>query len=113
MAKMKKSSRWGSISGALSEMEVDISGVSQWGGADKAAVAVGRCVRKREAGERAEGQKSEIEPLGLDFGRAVRNGHGCRWGEVVQWCGWGGGGGGTWRSQTRAGKGAGGPKIRN
>src|ERR1700691_1636673 len=66
MAKMKKSSRWGSISGVLSEMEVDISGVSQWGGADKAAVAVGRCVRKREAGEQAEGQKSGIEPLGLD-----------------------------------------------
>jgi len=37
-------------------------------------VVVGHCVRKCEAGEGAEGPKSEIEPLGLDFRRAVGNG---------------------------------------
>jgi hypothetical protein len=44
---------------------------------------VGRHVRKREVEEGAEGQNGVIEPLGLDFGRAVGNGGGERWGEVV------------------------------
>ena len=44
-----------------------------WGGA----------FAKREAGEGGWGQKPQTEPLGLDFGRAVGNGGGERWGEVV------------------------------
>ena len=64
MAKIKKSSRWGSISGALLEVEVDISGVRQWGGADEVAVAAGCCVRKRETGERAEGQNPKSSRSG-------------------------------------------------
>jgi hypothetical protein len=48
---------------------------------------VRRCICKREAGERAEGQNGEIEPLGLDFERAVGNGGEYEWGEVVRWCG--------------------------
>ena len=44
---------------------------------------VGRHVRKREVEEGAEGQNGVIEPLGLDFGRAVGNGSGYQWGEVV------------------------------
>jgi hypothetical protein len=55
------------------------SGKERWcGGADEVLVVVGRCIRKCEAGEGAEGPKSEIEPLGLDFGRAVGNGGGER-----------------------------------
>ena len=53
------------------------SGGRSWcGGADKVMVVVGRCVCKCEAGEGAEGPKSEIEPLGLDFRRAIGNGGG-------------------------------------
>jgi hypothetical protein len=37
-------------------------------------VVVGCYVCKCEAGEGAEGPKSKIEPLGLDFRRTVRNG---------------------------------------
>src|ERR1700691_3130491 len=44
-----------------------------WGGA----------FTKCEAGEGGWGQKAQTEPLGLDFGRAVGNGGGERWGEVV------------------------------
>ena len=55
------------------------SSVKRWcGGADEVVVAVGRCVCKCEAGEGAEGPKSEIEPLGLDFRCAVGNGGGER-----------------------------------
>jgi hypothetical protein len=55
------------------------SGGGRWCcGADEVAVAVGDRVRKREAGEGAEGPKSEIEPLGLDSRRAVGNGGGER-----------------------------------
>ena len=51
------------------------SGGGRWcNGADEVVVAVGHYVRKCEAGEGAEGPKSEIEPLGLDFRRAVGNG---------------------------------------
>jgi hypothetical protein len=50
-AKNPKSSHWGSISGAPSEIGME-SGEGRWcGGADEAVVVVGRCVRKREAGE--------------------------------------------------------------
>jgi hypothetical protein len=44
------------------------------------------CVGEPRAGEEW-GQKSEIEPLGLDFRRAVGNGDEYWWGEVVQWGG--------------------------
>ena len=44
---------------------------------------VGRHVHKHEVEEGAEGQNGVIEPLGLDFGRTVKNGSGGRWGEVV------------------------------
>jgi len=44
-----------------------------WGGA----------FAKREAGEGGWGQKPQTETLGLDFGHAVGNGAGERWGEVV------------------------------
>ena len=81
--KMAKSSRWGSISGAPSEMGVDISGGRWCSCADKVVVMARRCIRKREAGEGAEGQNGEIEPLGLDFERAVGNGGRYQWGEVV------------------------------
>jgi hypothetical protein len=36
-------------------------------------------------GEGAEGQKYEIEPLGLDFGHAIGNGGEEQWQEVGQW----------------------------
>jgi hypothetical protein len=54
-AKNPKPSHWGSISGALSEIGME-SGERRWcGGADEAVVAMGRCVRKREARERGFG----------------------------------------------------------
>ena len=82
-----KSSRLGSISGTPSETGVEISGGRWWGGVDEVVVAVGRCVRKWEAGEQSEGQKSKIELPGLNFGCAVRNGDECQWGEAVRWRG--------------------------
>ena len=86
-AKNLKSSRRGSISGVLSEMGTNVSRVRQCGGVDEVVVVVVGCgVRKREAGEGAEGQKWEIEPLGLDFRHAVGNGGGSQWGEMVGWC---------------------------
>jgi hypothetical protein len=57
-------------------MRVESGGRSWCGGADEVMVVVGRCVRKCEAGEGAEGPKSEIEPLGLDFRRTIGNGGG-------------------------------------
>ena len=52
-------------------------GGGRWcSGADEVVVVVGSCVRKCEAGEGAEGPKSEIEPLGLNFRCTVRNGGG-------------------------------------
>jgi len=51
------------------------SGGGRWcSGADEVVVVVGRCVRKCKAGEGAEGPKSEIEPLGLNFRCAIGNG---------------------------------------
>jgi hypothetical protein len=65
--------------GTLLEMGVE-SGIWRWcGGADEVVVAVGHCICKCEVGEGAEGPKSEIEPLGLDFRHAVRNGGEGRW----------------------------------
>ena len=83
-AKITKSSSCGSISGVLSEMGVDISGGRRWDGEDEGVVVMGHYVRKREAGEGAEGQNGEIEPLGLDFKGAIGNGGGDQWGEVVR-----------------------------
>ena len=87
MAKMAKSSRWGSISSAPSEMGVDISGGRWCGRADEVVVMLKRCVRKREVGEGAERQNCEMEPLGFDFERAVGGGGGYQWGKVVRWRG--------------------------
>jgi hypothetical protein len=85
--KNPKSSCWGSISGTLSEMGVN-SGRRRWcSRADEVAVVVGRYFRKCEAGKGAEGQNGEIELLGLDFGRAIKNGDGDQRGNVVRWCG--------------------------
>jgi hypothetical protein len=51
------------------------SGGGRWcDGADKVVVVVGRCVHKCKAGEGAEGPKSEIKPLGLDFRHTIGNG---------------------------------------
>ena len=58
----------------LSEMGVESSGGRWCSGADEVMVVVRCCVCKCEVGEGAEGPKSEIEPLGLDFRRAVGNG---------------------------------------
>ena len=76
------SAQWraGSVSGVLmgtdgGPMEGE-SGEGRWCGSVDEVVVVGHCPRKREAGEGAEGQKTEIEPLGLDFGGAVGNGGG-------------------------------------
>ena len=66
-------------------MGTNVSRVRQCGGVDEVVVVVGRGVRKREVGEGAEGQKWEIEPLGLDFGCAVGSGAGEQWEEVQQW----------------------------
>ena len=86
-AKNLKSSHRGLISGALSEMGMNVGGVRQCGGMDEVVVVVvGRGVRKCKAGEGAEGQKWEIEPLGLDFGCAVGSGAGEQWEEVQQLC---------------------------
>jgi hypothetical protein len=64
------------------------SSIGRWcGGADEVVVVVRYCICKCKAGEGAEGPKSEIEPLGLNFRHAVENGDGEWWGEVVQWCG--------------------------
>jgi hypothetical protein len=61
-AEYLKSSRWGSISGAQSEMGAE-NGAGRWcSGADEVVVVVGYWVRKREAGEGAEHQKNETEP---------------------------------------------------
>ena len=60
--------------GVLSEMGVDSSRGRWCGCANEVVVVVGCCVCKCEAGEGAEGPKSEIEPLGLDFRRAIKNG---------------------------------------
>jgi hypothetical protein len=57
--KNMKLSRRSSLSGTLSEMGMNIGGVRQCGGVDEVVVVVGRGVRKREAGEGAEGQKCE------------------------------------------------------
>ena len=62
-AKNLKSSHRGLISGALSEMGMNVGGVRQCGGMDEVVVVVVQhCVRKCEAGEVAEGQKIETEP---------------------------------------------------
>jgi hypothetical protein len=45
-------------------------------GADEVVVVGGCCIHKCEVGEGAEGLKSEIEPLGLNFRHAIRNGGG-------------------------------------
>ena len=82
-----KSSRLGSIAGTPSETGVEISGGRWWGGVDEVVVAVGCCVCKQEGGEQCEGQKSKIEPLGLNFGCAVGNIDKCWWGEAVWWHG--------------------------
>jgi hypothetical protein len=55
-------------------MGVESSGGRWWGGADEVVVVVGRCIRKCEVGEGAEGPKPKIEPLGRDFRCTVRNG---------------------------------------
>ena len=75
-AKNGKSSHLGSISGAPSEAGPGSSGRRCSNGAGEVVVVVQRCVRKREAGKGAEGQKCEIEPFRLDFGRAVGSGGG-------------------------------------
>jgi hypothetical protein len=51
------------------------SGGGRWcSGADEVIVVVGCCVCKCKVGEGAEGPKSEIKPLGLDFRCAIGNG---------------------------------------
>jgi len=45
-------------------------------GADEVVVVGGCCIHKCEVGEGAEGLKSEIEPLGLNFRHTIRNGGG-------------------------------------
>jgi hypothetical protein len=62
---------------------VDISGGKRWGGEDEVVVVVGRYIHKYEAEEGAEGQNYEIEPLGLDSGRAVGKGGSISVGETV------------------------------
>jgi hypothetical protein len=60
------------------EMGVE-SGVGRWcGGAHEVVVVAGHCVCKCEVGEGAEGPKSKIKPLGLDFRHAIGNGGGDR-----------------------------------
>ena len=75
------------ISGALSEMGVESSGGRWCGSANEVVVMAGHCICKREAGEGPEGQKSEVEPLGLDFGHTVGNWDGEQREKVVRWCG--------------------------
>jgi len=62
---------------------------------------VGSRVGLRKPGLWVLGQKPETSPLGLGFGRAVGNGSGGRWGEVVGWCRRGGGSGVYVHSSTR------------
>ena len=78
-AKNPKPSRWGSISGAPSEMGVDISGGRWCSRADKVVMMVRHCICKHNVGEGAKGQNGKIEPLGLNFGHTVGNGGGGRW----------------------------------
>ena len=56
-AKNPKSSHWGSISGAPSEIGVESSEGRWCNGVDEGVVMVVRCVRKREAGEGAWAKK--------------------------------------------------------
>ena len=55
-------------------MGVESCGGRWCGGADEVVVVVGRCVCKCEAGEGAEGQKSKIKPLRLNFRCTIGNG---------------------------------------
>ena len=65
----------------------NVGGVRQCGGMDEVVVVVvGHGVHKHEVGEGAEGQKWEIEPLGLNFGCAIRSGAGEQWEVVQQGC---------------------------
>ena len=57
-----------------SRMGVESSGGRWCSGADEVVVVVEHCICKCEVGEGAEGPKSKIEPLGLDFRCAIRNG---------------------------------------
>ena len=97
----------GSVWGAPLEVEVVGDGGRWWGGDDKVMVVVGLRFWLRKPGLRVLGQKPETSPLGLGFGRAVGNGSGERWGEVLGWCRRGGGDGVYVHSSTREGEGAG------
>jgi hypothetical protein len=69
---------------AKSEMGVEGGGGRRFGRANEVVVVEGRYIGKREAGEGAEGQNGEIEPLGLDFEGAIGNGGGGQWVEAVR-----------------------------
>ena len=71
-AKNPKSSHWGSIAGAPSEVTVEGDAGMSWGGTND--VAMVRSWNARLVN--GWGQKIEIEPLGLNFGRAVGSGSG-------------------------------------
>ena len=70
-AKNPKLRRLGSISGAPSEVGVGSSGGRWCDGADEVVVVVGRGVRKREAGEGTEGQKSRNRAIVARFRAAL------------------------------------------
>jgi len=69
-------------------MGVESSGGRWCGGANEVVVVVGCCVCKCEAGEGAEGQKSEIEPLGLISGMPSEMGMESGEGKWYVWMRW-------------------------
>jgi len=70
-AKNHETERDSSVSGAPCETAVKGDGKRWWGGVDEVVVVVELCVRKREAGKRAGGQKPQNRARWLGFGCAV------------------------------------------
>src|SRR5882762_1278695 len=80
-----KLSRWGSVSGAPSEIVWETMGkgggwcVCDGGGAGSWAQLCGQQRRVLQ-------KKPESDPLGFDFVHTIQNGGGDRWDEVLAWC---------------------------
>ena len=85
-AKSHETERDGSISGAPCPTAVEGDGGRWCGCAVEVVVVVGLCVRTCKAGGGTGGQIPQIRAQRLNWGCAVSNGGGGRWGEVVRVC---------------------------
>ena len=108
-----KPNRRGLVSCAPCKTAAGDGGKGQWG--DVVVVLVVVCPSDWKYKGRGGGlaQNPQNRARRLDFGRAVGNGGGERWGEVVGGCGRGGGGGVVLRLTKRGRGGVWGPKTRN